>query len=100
MKSRKIVSVALPIELVQTIDQCRKDISRSKFMQRLLERGFDAGGNKTRPDFIQKRDFENNEFSDEATKDNSVLRKDADERKQTIVKNKTDGIRSSIKWLR
>ena len=50
MKSNivKIVSVSLPIKLVQKIDDSRGDVSRSKFVHRLLEKGFEMFGNESR----------------------------------------------------
>ncbi len=49
MKSNiaKIVSVSLPIKFVQKIDDSRGDISRSKFVHRLLEKGFEMIENES-----------------------------------------------------
>lgn len=47
MKSIGIVSVSLPAKLIQKIDDCREDVSRSKFVQRLLEKGFEVSCDKT-----------------------------------------------------
>lgn len=52
MKSKiehiRIVSISLPNKLVQKIDYHREDTPRSKFVQRLLEKGFEFG-NELRP---------------------------------------------------
>lgn len=56
MEFVRIVSISLPIKLVQKIDNCREDVPRSKFMHRLLEKGFEMFGNP-RPDSIKPQNI-------------------------------------------
>jgi len=90
MESVKIVSISLPIHLVQKIDHCRKDISRSRFVQRLLETGFDKEkSNVTNP---YKSKEIHTEFFDEATKIQTIaLRKGTEiHNNKKQIKNKTN----------
>ena len=90
MKSVEIVSISLPIELIRTIDHRRHDISRSKFIQRLIENGFEAS---CKSDVTQQKDFANT--SDKVSEDNNVLRKDTD----SITLEIGTGKNSLISWL-
>ena len=90
MKSVEIVSISLPIELIHTIDHRRHDISRSKFVQRMIESGFET---LCKSNAIQETDFTNT--SDEVSDDNHALRKGPD---STTFEIKT-AKNSLISWL-
>lgn len=90
MKSVQIVSMSLPINLLKEIDYQRKDISRSKFVQRMIESGFEAS---CKSNAIQQIDFVNT--SDEVSEENIVLRKDTDSKTLEIGTAKN----SPISWL-
>ncbi len=67
-ESVRIVSISLPNRLVKKIDHYRKDVSRSKFVHRLLEKGFEYG-NESRSDSHKPRNLEKQQESfDKVTK--------------------------------
>ncbi len=92
MKSVEIVSISLPIELLHAIDHHRHDISRSKFVQRLIENGFEA---LCKSNVAQQKDFANVPSYDKVTEDNNVLRKDTETKTREIGTAKN----SPISWL-
>jgi len=77
MESVQTVSVSLPIALVQKIETCRKDISRSRFVHRLLEKGFELHDSEPKPRSNPTRNSKKHQKSfDKAPKaKNNALRK-------------------------
>lgn len=54
MKSVDVISISLPIKLVHKIDCYRKDVSRSKFVARLLDKGFEIFHNEQSDSNLQQ----------------------------------------------
>ena len=76
MESVQVVSVSLPIKLVEKLDYYREDIPRSKFVHRLLEKGFEMVGNEQRSDSTKSKNLEKQPKSfDKVTKADIALGK-------------------------
>lgn len=87
MKSVEIVSISIPISLLKEIDAKRHDVSRSKFVQRILENAFGQVTN-------EKTEFQS-KSSDYATEANNVPGKGTE-----LKMKKTGTVASgSIPWL-
>lgn len=91
MKSVQIVSISLPIKMVQALDESRNDISRSKFVQRMIEKEMDMSHEHA----DTKTDFVNSHSSDEATEENIILGKDTESKTKEIE----TASNSTISWL-